>query len=203
MGPAGRYFCEDTAIAFRMGSEFSAITHSNPTGYLAGGCYAAIIAELIRGGDIRSAIESVNKIVIEIKGGEKCHKALEMAVQLADDETVQPLDAIQQLGDGKSADSALAIGLFFSLLYQDNFRFAIQLAANPDGASDTCASICGGILGAYMGEAAMPKNWLKKLQYNNLIRTMADRIYDATGVMEKYADNDEPAEAETEEDEDE
>ena len=199
VAPAGLYFCEDTAIAFRMGCEFAAITHGAPSGYLAGGCYAAIIAEIIRGAEVRTAVERAMDIIIEIKCGEERYNALKKAIELVDNEEVAPLDAVKQLGTGRSAAEALAIGAFCAMLHRDNFRFAIELAANHDGSSDTCASICGAILGAYYGEAALPKNWLKKLQYHDLIQHMGDRLYDASGVMEKFADNEEDEEEEEEE----
>lgn len=199
VAPAGLYFCSDTAIAFRMGCEFAAITHTGASGYLAGGCYAGIIAEIIRGADIRIAVEKVMKIILEIKGGEECYSALQKAIEFVDNEEIEPLEAVNQLGDGKSAVSALAIGVFCAMLHEENFKFAIELAANHNGASDTCASICGAILGAYYGENEMPKNWLKKLQYFELVKKMADKLYDASGVMEKYADGDDEEEEDEEE----
>ncbi|MBQ9382845.1 MAG: ADP-ribosylglycohydrolase family protein, partial [Ruminiclostridium sp.] len=84
--------------------------------------------------------------------------------------------AVKKMGYGFEAYEALAIAVYCSVLHCDSPRHAIQLAANHDGASDTCASLTGAILGAYFGIQGFPKNWIEKLQYKNLITAIADKL---------------------------
>lgn len=65
-------------------------------------------------------------------------------------------DAIDELGQGWVAEEAVAIAIYCSIKYQDNFESAIVAAANHDGDSDSTAAITGNIVGARVG-------------YNNII----------------------------------
>ena len=86
------------------------------------------------------------------------------------------MSAVRKMGYGFEAYEALAIAVYCAVLHFESPRYAIQLAANHDGASDTCASMAGAMLGAYFGEQGFPKGWVEKLQYKNLISAVADKM---------------------------
>ncbi len=86
------------------------------------------------------------------------------------------MSAVKKMGYGFEAYEALAISVYCAVLHCDSPRHAIQLAANHDGASDTCASMTGAMLGAYFGVQGFPKKWVDKLQYKNLISAIADKM---------------------------
>ncbi|MCL2109502.1 MAG: ADP-ribosylglycohydrolase family protein, partial [Oscillospiraceae bacterium] len=136
--PAGLYFNYDPEIAFRAGADFAAITHTAPTGYLAAGCYSAILAELISGETIENAVNIAARILREYEGHEEVLAALDTVLDLLKDESVSPRKAIETLGSGKNAAEALAIALFCASLHSENFADAIRLATNHDGESDVC-----------------------------------------------------------------
>jgi len=171
--PAGLFFNYDTLLAFRAGADFSAITHGYPTAYLAGGCYSAIIAELINGARIDDAAEKALAILKSYKNHEECAQTLETVRDLLADASVPPLEAVSEIGDGARANEALGIALFCASLHEDSFENAIRLAVNHDGESDVCGALCGGLLGAYHGARFVPKKWVKKLSYLRLIEDTA------------------------------
>jgi len=178
--PAGLYFNYDTEIAFRAGADFAAITHTNPTGYLAGGAYSAIIAELMNGESIDNAIKKAMRLLKEYDGNERTLLALDTTLTLIYDNAVSPRGVLGRLGLGKSAEEALAIALFCAALHSENFSNAIRLAANHDGESDVCAALCGGLIGAYRGVKSIPKRWIKKIQYYSMLMDVEEELFGVT-----------------------
>lgn len=194
----GAFFAYNIELAFRMGCEIAAITHSHPDGYLPAGFYSAVIAGVIGNLEVYQAIEKAKTILQDYYGFENTLIAVNNAIALVADESFEPLAAVRRLGLGKTACEALSIAVFCSLLHAGNFKNAIQLAANQDGESSVCASITGGILGAYYGEKNLPNGWLKKMQYKNLFAVIIEDLYnvsvletDMTDYSEEFAEKDE------------
>ncbi|MCL2019814.1 MAG: ADP-ribosylglycohydrolase family protein [Oscillospiraceae bacterium] len=178
--PAGLYFNYDAETAFRAGADFAAITHTSPSGYLAAGCYSALIAELMNGEPLEDALNMVMRILKEYEGHEQTLHALKAMLGLVRDQSVSPRTAVSRLGTGKNAEEALAIALFCVFIHSESFADAIRLAANHDGDSEVCAALCGGIFGAYRGAESIPKRWIKKIQYYNLIMDVGEELIGVT-----------------------
>lgn len=173
--PAGLYFFRDSEQAFRMGAEFAAITHTHPTGYLAGGALSAIIAELVNGADIEDAVDVAMYILRDYDNCMETYRALDSARSL-ESADVPPLEAVNRLGEGWVAEEALAIAVYCALCHRNSVENALCLAVNHDGDSDSTGAICGNIIGAYLGEQALPKRWVKKLELSDLVRDTADAL---------------------------
>jgi ADP-ribosylglycohydrolase len=182
--PAGLYFNYNPEIAFRAGADFAAITHTDPTGYLAAGCYAAIMAELVSGESLENAINISMRILREYDGHEQTMETLDNMLNLVSDDTVSPRAAIERIGEGKSADEALAIALFCISLHSEDYANALRLATNHDGESDVCGALCGGLFGAYRGVKAIPRRWVKKIQYHNMLLDIEEELYSVTVFRE-------------------
>lgn len=72
----------------------------------------------------------------------------------------------------KSLEAAL-----WSLYNSDSFKKGCLLAVNLGDDADTTGAVYGQIAGAYYGIQNIPKAWLKKLVYRQLIEQVAERIY--------------------------
>ena len=59
----------------------------------------------------------------------------------------------------------------------DDLVKGVRLAANHSGDSDSTGSITGNIIGALMGEQAVPKEWLKQLELADVIKQVGDDLY--------------------------
>lgn len=188
--PVGLFYGEDEEMAFRMACDIGAITHSNPDGYLPCGVYAAIVARLLKGKTLESAVTCALKILQEYNGFERTYNEVATALERAQDGESDPQETVAELGQGYAATEALAIAVYCAVLHQSNFEFAIELAANHDGDSASCAAITGGILGAYYGVDGIPAKWYKKLQYKSLIGSVTEVMYKAS----EFAEADEEAE---------
>ena len=189
--PVGLYYGNNSDMAFRIGCDVGAITHSVSDGYLPCGVYTAIIAELLQGNNVDDAVNEAMALLAGYPDNENLYNALQKAVDLANDEDVDPREGLDELGDGISAISCLAIAVYSAILHQTNFKFAIELAANHDGDSSACAAITGGILGVWYGLKKLPKDWTKKVQYRTLLETVADVLYDNSEFQEPDEEDDE------------
>lgn len=47
---------------------------------------------------------------------------------------------------------------------------------NHDGDSDSTGSICGNLIGAYLGEEALPKDWLEVLELKDVIEEISEKL---------------------------
>lgn len=185
VAPAGLYFCRDSERAFRMAAEFAAITHTHPTGYLAGGALGAIIAELVNGSDLNEAIDVVMYILKGYDGCLETYRALDHARSL-DASDISPVEAVRRLGGGWIAEEALAIAVYCSLCHSEKPENALRLAVNHNGDSDSTGSICGNIIGAYRGASSLPSRWLRKLELGEVIEETADALCECVSAAGQY-----------------
>ena len=84
---------------------------------------------------------------------------------------------IEELGAGWVGEEALAISLFCSLLYQNDFEKGILAAVNHSGDSDSTGSITGNILGLINGLNSIPKKWITNLRHNYIVRTIGEDLH--------------------------
>ena len=197
----GLFYGQTPDMAFRMGCDIGAVTHSHPDGYLPCGVYAAIVAQLIGDKPIDEAVNDAMVILASYPENDNTYQMLQSAVDMAGDEDIDPQEGIPELGDGFSAVSCLAIAVYSALLHQSNYKYAIELATNHDGDSAACGAITGGILGAWYGLKKLPKDWTKKVQYRSLLETVADVLYENSSYSRAaYLGEDDPDGAEDDED---
>ena len=83
MAPAGLARPGSPGEAFRLGCELAAITHGHPSGFLAAGCFAAIIAAIVAGESLEGAIAAAREILRTYPEHEECLAAIDAAVRLA------------------------------------------------------------------------------------------------------------------------
>jgi ADP-ribosylglycohydrolase len=79
-------------------------------------------------------------------------------------------------GGGWIAEEAVALALYCALRHPDDFPAAVRLGANIAGDSDSVAGIAGGLVGARLGPAGLPADWLARLQNRAGLQALADRL---------------------------
>lgn len=160
---------------FSWGMESAAITHGHPSGYLAAGCLAQMVHDLIEGASLGSCLDHVFHLLQNKIGGEECALALHHAIQLWEEGrgTETTAEWVETLGAGWVAEEALAIGVYCAIFAGDDFAQGIRLAVNHSGDSDSTGSIAGNLLGASLGKDAIPVEWLETLELREVIETIA------------------------------
>lgn len=173
VAPIGLSFEPDTA--FEVAVEVAGSTHGHPSGYLSAGAFAYLISRIMHGEDLESAVLAAVQKLSEPEESFECVNALRTAHELALRD-ISDLEAISQLGEGWVGEEALAIAVFCALRYQDDFKKAVSVAVNHDGDSDSTGAITGNILGAYLGMAAIPENWINGVELKEVACKLADDL---------------------------
>ncbi len=160
------------ADPFHLACEAAALTHSRPSGYLAAGTFAAVLAGVARGTSLTSSIDRAVDLLRSRPGHEETLHAVEAAMNLAASGTPPSPEMVETLGGGWVAEEALAITLYCALVAAD-FRAAVLLAVNHSGDSDSTGSMVGNLLGAALGLGALPEDWLLGLEARSLVEEVA------------------------------
>jgi ADP-ribosylglycohydrolase len=168
---------------FRVGSELAAITHGHPTGHLAAGYFAQLVANLVGGAGLLGAAHAALDRLAAEPGHEETLRAVETALELSEKVEASP-EVLEGLGGGWTAEEALAIGLYCALEAGD-FEHGVLLAVNHGGDSDSTGSIAGNLLGLIAGERGIPRRWLDALELRDVIATLADDLWTHFGAKER------------------
>jgi len=184
VAPVGLYE-QNSERAFDLACEIAAITHGHPTGYLAAGCLAAVIAGIVQGTGLRDAVTQAMGILAHRRHREETTACFELALSLLDGGAEPVPKTVERIGQGWIAEEALAISVFCALAFPDDFRSAVLLAVNHSGDSDSTGAITGNILGALLGVDAIPSEWLDRLELQDEIETIA------TDLHTRFRDDDE------------
>ncbi|WP_130864386.1 ADP-ribosylglycohydrolase family protein [Bacilliculturomica massiliensis] len=183
--PVGLYFYDDSKMAFKIGCESGAITHGHPSAYLPAGVLAYVIAEIISGANLESALAGALEELQRYEGFQETLEAVTRAVSLAksqdqtlgkSDQAAADLLDIAAIGGGWTGEEALALAVYCAMRYPNDFESAMYLAVNHDGNSDTVAAICGNILGAYLGSMEIPFKWILQVELADLMVHGADKM---------------------------
>lgn len=172
--PAGLAF--PPREAFRMGAEFAAITHGHPSGYLSAGFLAEMVAHITAEAELADAVDMAIHELVRYEH----HKETLIAVGSALDhaKSDQPaVEVIPALGEGWVGEEALAISLYCALRYRDSYPNAVLAAVNHPGDSDSTGAICGALMGALLGEEAIPSEWRQQVEKAEHIRQVSDELY--------------------------
>jgi ADP-ribosylglycohydrolase len=184
---------EDNAEwTFKFAADIAAITHGHPTGYLAAGTFAVLIAALIRDGTLQEALLGAKEQLRRRDHNEETLRCVEHAEELSLSEPGSPA-AIKKLGEGWTAEEALAISLYCALCARE-FEDGVVLAVNHDGDSDSTGAIAGNMLGCLHGVSRIPGRWLEPLEMRELITEIADDLATAQDwKLGVYSDSPEAA----------
>lgn len=169
--PFGLIAPYDAEAAFELSAACAQITHGHPTGYLAAGAFAAIVARLMTGEALEPAVRHALDLLAAHPGHEETSDALRAALELAASGDPTP-ERVESLGGAWVAEEALAIGVYCALAEPSPER-ALPLSVNHSGDSDSTGSVCGNLVGALLGAAALPPAWLRPLEGRETIERLA------------------------------
>jgi ADP-ribosyl-[dinitrogen reductase] hydrolase len=171
-------FKENDDILFAHAVDIARLTHGHPSGFLTAGYLVVVIAALLRGQTLITALQQADVQLGRHEGHEEVVKALTAARALAAHGRPEPRE-FETLGSGLVAEEALAIAVCCALTATD-FADGITRSANHSGDSSNTAAITGSILGTQFGDGVIPAGWLNKLELRDQIAEIADDIYEVT-----------------------
>ncbi|WP_245776027.1 type VII secretion system-associated protein [Saccharopolyspora flava] len=163
---------DDARSVFELAAATAALTHSQPNAYLPAGVLAVLVHRLLREESLESALAQARELLTSYRSHEDTERALQAAVDLAAKGKPTPEQVKDVLGSGWSGHEALAIAVC-AALSTDTIADALMIAINHSGDSDSTAAICGNIVGARHGAAALPGVWLRDLRQREVVESLA------------------------------
>lgn len=150
----------DAPQAFSLGMASAALTHGQPAAYLPAAVLAATLSLLLGGQPLGAALRQAREMAVAQRGHETTVARLDAALEAVKHPHLGQLPP--RLGQGRTAEEALAIGLY-AVLRNLDFASVLATAANQDGNSATAAAIAGQLYGAQYGLEALPHAWIRRL----------------------------------------
>lgn len=180
---------EDETIDF-LGAKTAAITHGHPLGFIPAAALVHIISRLIFDHTsvseaVTDSIQLIRRLFKKYPQVNPLESLLKQAANLAESEKTDT-EAIRLLGSGWVAEETLAIAVFCSLRYSNDFAKGVIAAVNHSGDSDSTGAVTGNILGAALGYLSIPEYFLENLELKDTIEEITKDLY--TGcTMSEYS----------------
>lgn len=164
-------------------AQVAAITHGHSLGYMPAAVLCHIIHRIVFPGEkkmtLREIILEAKQTAETIFAGDEHLKELSDLIDRAIERSengLGDLENIHALGEGWVAEETLAIAVYCSLRYENDFSGGVIAAVNHNGDSDSTGAVTGNILGALVGYEAIEEKWKKDLECADVILEMADDL---------------------------
>ncbi|MDO5707706.1 MAG: ADP-ribosylglycohydrolase family protein [Andreesenia angusta] len=162
-------------------AQIAAMTHGHPLAYIPVYCMTDIIVRIFREDRdleemIIDAIEDTDMRFCKSKYIDYFTDLSKKAIRLAKKTDNKDIDNIINLGQGWVAEETLAIAIYSSIKYKNDIIKAIKTAVNHGGDSDSTGAVTGNILGVYLGEKSIPKEFIEPLENRYLIEEIAEKL---------------------------
>lgn len=170
----------------RIAGDAAELTHLHPLSTYSSAALAVIIGlcvsrenideEMLKG-IIHEAVKTVrSEYGEESRSMKKFIACVDDAVAFTNDPRPDWEIIENDLGGGWVAEETLAIALFSVLRHFGNLEECLICAVNHGGDSDSTGAVAGNIIGAIMGYSAIPRRFLDRLQFKDLMLRISDRL---------------------------
>lgn len=166
------------------GAKVCALTHGHSLGYMSGAALVYVINRIVYGGCPNGSTlycivgemrQALFKIFPEEPYLHRLLSAIDKAVEMSKN-TLPDEKNLLSLGQGWVAEETLAIALYCSLKYQNDFSRALIVSVNHSGDSDSTGAVTGNIMGAILGYSNIPRQWKRRLELHKTIIEIADDL---------------------------
>lgn len=183
-GAAHDWSPADTA---RLAGELAELTHLHPLSTYSSATLAVIVQLCASSEDavdkemFKGIVDKSLKIVSDVYGADAAamdefRKIVGNAMSLEDDPQSDWQIIEDRIGEGWVAEETLAIALFSTLRHIDDFTGCLISAVNHGGDSDSTGAVAGNIIGAILGDDAIPGKFKNEIQLRDLLLHAADDL---------------------------
>lgn len=183
-GAAHDWSPADTA---RLAGELAELTHLHPLSTYSSATLAVIVQLCASSEDavdkemFKGIVDKSLKIVSDVYGADAAamdefRKIVGNAMSLEDDPQSDWQIIEDRIGEGWVAEETLAIALFSTLRHIDDFTGCLISAVNHGGDSDSTGAVAGNIIGAILGDDAIPGKFKKEIQLRDLLLLASDDL---------------------------
>lgn len=169
-----------------LAADVAEITHQHPLGWLPSALEAHVIYRIMQNDnpkvdDFKAYLSEGYDMLLSFYPNEATHIAelralINKAIGLVDS-PVSDVENIEAIGEGWVAEETLAIAIYCTVKYFNNFEKAMIASVNHKGDSDSTGTVTGNILGAVVGYDAIPKFFKTDLELHDVILHIADDLF--------------------------
>lgn len=177
-----------------LAADAAEITHQHPLGWLPSALEAHLIYRLVQNdnptvADFKAYLAEGYEMLESIYPAQMNYitelRALtDKALSLVDS-PASDVENIEAIGEGWTGDEALAMAIYCTVKYFDNFEQAMIASVNHKGDSDSTGAVTGNILGAVVGYDAIPQHFKDTLELHDVILHVADDLWRGQTTMFK------------------
>ncbi|RDI66779.1 ADP-ribosylglycohydrolase family protein [Nocardia pseudobrasiliensis] len=163
--------------AFDLAARGAQLTHGHPTAAVAAGAFAALVDLVVSGVELPNAVRDIISRLANLPAGAETADALKLAVIVADSGAASP-EHVEQVGEGWVAEECLAIAVYSALYAQrtGDVSGGLLLSVNHSGDSDSTGAVAGNLIGAIVGLAGLPGEWVAVVEGRDELIRMADDL---------------------------
>lgn len=166
----------------RLGAEAIALTHGDPETFLTGAALTHMLSRLLQEPSLsvqellRDTIDAI-QLQFGREHSQTTHlwELLQYAMTLAESHHICQMDAMEQLGC-RTASEVLAGAVYAIATCGGDFDAAMITAVNHSGRSAAVGAVTGCLLGAVLGEKALPEFYLDCLEPTAALTELADDL---------------------------
>ena len=168
----------DTHKIGMIGVEAASITHGHNMNVLASYNFIVLLTKILRNPEtpllenVKSSLQETQHHFAYFEESSEYECLIQNAIFLSQRNTLSDREAIQQLGEGWIAEETLAIAIYASLKYQNNFSEALLCSVNHRGDSDSTGIVTGNILGTLGNIPMEVTNYYKQLDGYSIVLEM-------------------------------
>ena len=165
-----------------LGAEAVALTHGSPLAFLTGAALAHLTSRVARSpnASLRLAVKDTLD-AMRVRFGPSYSQTYELcnlvsqAVQLSENNALAPTTVMERLRCENAAE-VLAGAVYAVLSGGVDFDRSMIIAVNHSGRSAAVGAIAGALLGARLGEEALPSFYIDCLEPGDILRELADDL---------------------------
>ena len=171
----------------KLAADASELTHQHPLGYIPSALVAYVIYKLAQDEapereTCKDYIREGLKVIAELfpnypEEVKRFTTLIKTAILWSDISTDDVRTIEEELGGGWVAEETVAIAVYCSLAYFDNFERAMIASVNHKGDSDSTGAVTGNILGAAIGYDAIPQHFKDDVELHDVILHVADDLW--------------------------
>ena len=170
----------------QLAADAAEITHQHPLGWLPSSLEAHIIYRIMQKDsptvdDFKGYLSEAYDMLLASYPNETAYIAelralTDKALGLVDS-SASDVENIEAIGEGWTGDEALAMAIYCTVKYFNNFEQAMIVSVNHRGDSDSTGAVTGNILGAVVGYDAIPQSFKDGLELHDVILHVADDLW--------------------------
>lgn len=176
--PVGLFHCDNIPALVEFSKESCRATHNNLTSMCAAVGAAMMPALAMK--DVPVGVWA-HEIVSMTSGVSAQFCDIVSKAALLSAQRVPPMRVMSRgfLGESWHGHEAVASALFCCMTHPNDYKKAVLTAVNTVGDSDSIGAITGAAMGARLGLAGIPPEWVSRIEDSAALMGLADKLFEA------------------------